>query len=447
MARRANKTVLGAEVLESREVPASVGVLKEAILEFRGEITLTATEFQQGGWNLSTRGISGFNGLFTAGAPAFLDANGNGAINETDFNIVMDRIVTKVRQDYDPYHVGVVTGDQGANQFKLTDADVGDVIVMITGGEDSEIGINGAFGVAPRVDVGNTRDEMVFVFGEGILNASANLDDFVNRMARTVSHEMGHSYGLDHITNTPVTDAQSHHLMNSIGRDFGRDFGFQDTSFNTGSGVQNAHTILSREDVLGVSRDPWVAVLRPGVLTVAGGIGADAIDLTRLSATQWRVTTNGVSTTIDLNANGRNSLNTFDAPIGRATVLGQDGNDDIEIGLSMTAPVVVDGGNGNDVILGGSGDDVLRGGNGNDSLSGRDGDDSLSGNDGADFLSGGAGGDTLNGGGDGDNDRLNGGSGADTFVQHLGFFPFFEDTILDRELIDRMIFSQFATRG
>src|SRR5687768_3692051 len=138
MARRTKKTVLGAEALESREVPASVGVLKEAVLEFRGENTVTAAEFQQGGWNLTTRGISGLRDLFTAGAPAFLDANADGAINETDFTVAVDRVVTKVRQDYDPYHVSIATGDQGTNQSKLTDADVGDVIVMITGGEDSE---------------------------------------------------------------------------------------------------------------------------------------------------------------------------------------------------------------------------------------------------------------------------------------------------------------------
>ena len=55
-----------------------------------------------------------------------------------------------------------------------------------------------AFGVAPRVDVGNTHDEMAFVFGGTIRNAASSLEDFVSRVSRTVSHEMGHTFNLAH---------------------------------------------------------------------------------------------------------------------------------------------------------------------------------------------------------------------------------------------------------
>jgi Ca2+-binding RTX toxin-like protein len=434
MSNATRNTVLKAEALETREVPASLGVLKQAVLDFDGEVLITQAQFAQGNWDLPSQGVSSFRGLFTAGAPAFLDANGDGTVNGTDADIAVDRIVDKVRQDYDPYHISVAVGDQDTHQGMLTDWDAGDVMVLITGGNGSFAGFTGAFGVAP-LDAGNSRDDMAFVFGGNIRAASASLDDLVNRTARTISHEMAHTFGLDHITDPAWTDAQTHHLMNAPtggtdARDFSRDFGFQDTTFQTDSGPQNAHAILSREDVLGVSRDTWVAVLKPGQLSVGGGDGNDTLGVSRLSATQWRVTRNGITTTVDLNAGGRNSLNPFDAAVSRVNVFGSDGNDEITIDANMTAAALLDGGSGHDLLTGGSGNDTLRGGSGDDTLSGRDGNDSLQGNDGTDHLSGGSHNDTLNGGDDGANDKLHGGSGADTFVQNWGYF-WWEETILD----------------
>jgi Ca2+-binding RTX toxin-like protein len=122
-----------------------------------------------------------------------------------------------------------------------------------------------------------------------------------------------------------------------------------------------------------------------------------------------------------------------------------DGDDQASIGEHITAPVMMDGGAGNDLLvagdgaamlLGGAGNDTLRGGVGDDSLSGGDGDDTLDGGAGNDVLSGGAGNDTLRGGlgddwlwgGDGDdtldgesgNDVLTAGSGNDTLRGGLG---------------------------
>ena len=103
-------------------------------------------------------------------------------------------------------------------------------------GTESFAGAGNAFGVAPRVDVGNTHDEMAFVFGGTIRDAAGSLDDFVNRISRTVSHEMGHTFGLAHLTTATGTDAQTHHLMEVNNRDFTRDMGFQDIAYNTESG-------------------------------------------------------------------------------------------------------------------------------------------------------------------------------------------------------------------
>jgi Ca2+-binding RTX toxin-like protein len=455
MSRRQKKTSLRTELLESREVPATVGVVKQAVLDFDGEAQVTAAEFAQGHWDLPTQGISSFRDLFNANAPSFLDANKDGVINGRDADLVISKIHVKVLQDYDPYHLQVSLGDQDTHQGLLTNATKGDVLVLITGGDGTFTGHPDALGVAPHTDVGNTKDEIVFAFGGAHINRRQTLERFVSEMASTISHEMGHAFGLAHITDTGWSDAQKHHLMNAPvdingdgddedpgedQRDFSRDFSFEDVAFNTEKGIQNAHRILSQENVLGLSRDPWMTVLKPGELTVSGGVGSDMIKVERLAVLlpptpgtasllpgvistipRWRVNVNGETTLVDLNTNGFATLNIFDAPIGRANVLGQAGNDRLSIDASMTAPTFVDGGFGTDLLEGGSGNDTLVGGTGTDTLKGGAGDDTLDGTD-----------DNLA-------DVLHGGLGADTFIQHRKFIVQPEDVILDRTAIDTVI--------
>ena len=481
MPRARRRSRLACEPLEARWVPATVGVTKLVVLDFDGEAQVTAAQFAQAGWSggnaLPTQAVSSFRALFNSANPPIdldgngvinntdgtllinrLDMNGNGVVNATDADLAVARILAKVRQDYAPYRVQIVSGDQdtfqGAGQNIFTDGDVGDAMILVNGtGGGFVPGFQNVFGVAP-LDANNSDDEMGFVFGGNILGAAGSPNDFVNRMARTISHETAHTFGLEHITNTAWTDAQTHHLMNAPvdvngdgdtgdagedQRDFSRDFGFQDTAFNTDAGPQNAHDILSRADVLGVSLSPWVAVLRPGQLTASGGNGADNVLVTRLSAAQWRVTTNGSPTTVDLNANGVTTLNMFDTAIGRVNVLGQGGNDTLTVDTNMTAPAFADGGIGNDTVTGGSGNDTLRGGEGNDRLFGRGGDDRLFGDNGADRLEGGADDDRLDGGDDFANDTLVGGTGSDVFFQNLFIWPFTEETIVDATGIDTVV--------
>ena len=95
--------------------------------------------------------------------------------------------------------------------------------------------------------------------------------------------------------------------------------------------------------------------------------------------------------------------------------------DDTLTGTESEQDLIVDAGDGNDIVATGTGDDLLRGGEGDDRLDGGEGDDALqggNGNDrlvgglGDDFLFGGVGSDTLVGGAG--NDLLDGGDGIDT---------------------------------
>jgi hypothetical protein len=80
------------------------------------------------------------------------------------------------------------------------------------------------------------------------------------------------------------------------------------------------------------------------------------------------------------------------------------------------------------LLQGGEGDDLLLAGAGDDDLAGELGDDELSGGSGSDRLRGGAGDDTLEGGGG--NDRLEGGPGVDVYVLESGAGY---DTIVDSD--------------
>jgi len=86
------------------------------------------------------------------------------------------------------------------------------------------------------------------------------------------------------------------------------------------------------------------------------------------------------------------------------------GDDTVTVDASVSVPVYLDGGEGDDTLIGGSADDHLTGGPGNDTLTGGAGDD---------VVGGGAGNDTFDGGTG--NDELDGEAGDDTFQVRAGW--------------------------
>ncbi|MFK0205991.1 Ig-like domain-containing protein [Agrobacterium sp. NPDC090283] len=100
---------------------------------------------------------------------------------------------------------------------------------------------------------------------------------------------------------------------------------------------------------------------------------------------------------------------------GKDMVDGGDGDDRLSAGGGHD---MVDAGDGNDRVIAGEGSDDVYGGAGNDVLMGGAGNDVLYGGSGNDELGGGSGHDVLAGGSG--NDVLTGGSGVDTFVFAAG---------------------------
>src|SRR3982751_3103934 len=126
-----------------------------------------------------------------------------------------------------------------------------------------------------------------------------------------------------------------------------------------------------------------------GQLRYVGAGEANRVDVDRGPAGEYSVIdpSTRVRVAAGCVSTGRNSA-TCTADVTRVSVVGAGGNDHLSA-LFLEVPVLLDGGDGNDVLTGGGGDDVLDGDDGTDTLPGRGGRDELRGDDDADRLDGG----------------------------------------------------------
>lgn len=139
-----------------------------------------------------------------------------------------------------------------------------------------------------------------------------------------------------------------------------------------------------------------------------------------------------------------NALYNSNPSISKIDILTNGGDDIVRVGDSVTQQMIVNlgdgndllragggkstayGGNGNDGIVGGDADDVFYGQNGFDVIAGQGGNDRITGDADADILSGGLGNETWLKGGAG-NDRISGGAGADAIYGEAGTDTVYRD--------------------
>ena len=153
------------------------------------------------------------------------------------------------------------------------------------------------------------------------------------------------------------------------------------TATDKDGGVSTAATHVIEIKSAGILPDPTDPTKT--ALYVGGTTGNDIIKVIQLGKTgSYDVTVNGVS------------KGTF-GPTGRIIIFGQAGNDSIDVPNSVTLPVEMYGGDGNDSMSGGSGADLISGDAGNDVLTGGQGRDVLIGGAGLDQLNGNADDDVL----------------------------------------------------
>ncbi|MEE2641794.1 MAG: hypothetical protein VX768_14295 [Planctomycetota bacterium] len=133
---------------------------------------------------------------------SYLDANSDGVLNDADTDRIADLIVAKVQQDFSPYDVIVQRVDDHETAMRMMrENPAGDALIAI--------GINekGGFGGQAGFDYGNTRDTFGGAGGlEGLhpyINDPSDRETLLDRcttmMANLVSHETGHTFGLEHV--------------------------------------------------------------------------------------------------------------------------------------------------------------------------------------------------------------------------------------------------------
>lgn len=354
---------LSFERLETRRVFATLGATNTVVLDFDGE-SMNDAEISEAWtfWDTSDfkNVVNGeatfpsFHSLFSTDRTQ-LDINGDGTTDAVDAELVIELIAEKVRQDFAPYDLNVVVGDQDDYRHIFHDDILGDALVIISGGIDNTTFRDTPAGGWAGYDEGNQRDGLALAFTG--TRGSMSISRLVNSVAETISHELGHSFGLRHHSSDLAGEAGtiSHSIMAIEDTDTTRDRGFYDISYNTERGgndmpPQNAHQILSAPDVLGPSSQVWLSVLEPGLLTISGSDAAEAIVVNPVDMDTWNVQLRDTNTQVDVVSLDRNSLNPFDEALSRIAVYGKNGNDTIAVDYAVLATVFVDGGTGEDTV-------------------------------------------------------------------------------------------------
>jgi Ca2+-binding RTX toxin-like protein len=398
---------------------------------------------------------------------SFLDFDGDGRLNSSDGSIAIAGVMDRVRQDFAPYDVNIVAMSNSSTAVsRMRASATNDALIFVNGGSMA-VG-----GQAPE-DHGNRWDD-VGAAGDtlGIANwiadnygGAAPRDAFLNLISNFISHEVGHTFGLEHLSESRSPGLDGRTLMDPFL--WVNNVGFTDQPYWTGDGeIQSEHDYLN--DTIGPSSHAWAAVLYPGTVTVQGSAASDSFTVNAASGNdviiEDRLRGSSYTYRVDVtNAPDINSLNQFNVPIFQIQFRGGNGNDTFAAndGVRTTIIALGDAGRdtfygsgvrdllfggddwdviygnsgddnlvgdaGTDVLRGGAGVDTLRGGAGHDFLYGEgdydwiygdDGNDYLNGGDGTDRLYGYAGNDTLDGTADGDRDMLYGGTGADRFLDH-----------------------------
>jgi Ca2+-binding RTX toxin-like protein len=126
------------------------------------------------------------------------------------------------------------------------------------------------------------------------------------------------------------------------------------------------------------------------------------------------ITLSGGNIIVNASMNGSNPFVAPLSSVNEIVVNLGSGSDILIAAPSITVPMTINGGDGNDLISAGGGDDLIDGGPGIDIIFGAGGDDVILGGDGNDDLFGGSGNDVLIGGNG--NDMLFGQAGRDLLI-------------------------------
>jgi hypothetical protein len=279
---------------------------------------------------------------------SWLDMNSDGALNRTDGDLVVQHILARVEEDYLGNNLRVEREDSTNLALdRVADNPGGDTYMFVWGTHNPAA--PGGLGGQTGGDRNNSHDDAAGGAGSVALardlvnggwSGAAALNAFVNNIADVISHEAGHSWGLEHITTSVHPQAQGVDVMTpSVGTENLR---FRDLSYTVDAadiGMQNSRRFLF--DTLG-ARDPISLTFSPSrVLRITGDSNVNnvddviTVDLQPLNPT---VTINGVTRLVAQSA------------VDSIVIDAGDGNDIINLEYTGNRPVTITGGENDDTL-------------------------------------------------------------------------------------------------
>jgi Ca2+-binding RTX toxin-like protein len=329
-----------------------------------GEHTFEVTQLDDPRVNAPTIESDSIRSLVDSLIDRGIDYNGSGAVDILDAIDLGNDTLELVRRYYEPFDVNVqiatsATMDEVIGTlapFTTEDA------YILLGGDSDDHGI-------ARVDLGNARDNVAFVFTDTLLDRVNGDKQFLaTALAHTAAHEAGHTFGLQHLEEKPTATQAQLALGDTMNvDDQARHFKLKTFSnislARKGGGVQNSFALL--EQFLG---------RRAGAPAFVSGTGAhDTIQIT--GGVLGLFTDVVVRSFSDSSFQNQIGVSVFTIhAVNGVLVEAGFGDDRVEI-INVDVPVTLRGGEGNDTLIGGEGNDILQGDHGNDTLRGGPGND------------------------------------------------------------------------
>ena len=470
--RRGRRGVVAAESLESRTLLTTMFYLDFGTALPAGGMSTTVEDFQNidgAGTNGYGTGsdLQGYGGLSSSDQldfnPMQYDFNGDAVIDAGDALALQNAVLPIVQRELNAFDFEVV--GVGASSFldvvnTLQNNDTGMAgfdgygehdaynFVMelsspaITAGGGLVGSAAGLYGIAAGEDLfsatGNNHDEATLTFTDTIVSATSGIsgteefnENLAHRVAYTVVHEAMHTFGLYHTKGlTPqerLLSSGDTIRHGSITRETNNIVTRFDLQLNGSGTLVNNYEILASDPDIGLRDTDRDGV--PDFAYVTGTGAHDLITLTDLGGgvTQVQIDAFYDSGMTDLIRSDSYTITQGIDTEGRIVIDSSVGDDTVLIDAAVTTNVMVQAGQGDDVVESGSGNDRIYGEDGNDTVSGGAGNDWLIGGDGSDLISGNNGSD-LAVGGEGDdvihghagNDLLLGNDGNDQLFGELG---------------------------
>jgi len=203
---RPQRSRLRVEALEGRVLPAN-----HLLIDFSPDAVPNEN------WQPASFAAA-FNLRYANGyAPAFLDFNQDGWVGSADVGPGAQAIANRVAQFLQPFNIQVWYGDAQSNtnlgwQWFNWGQQSSDLVFVMYAGGIRQDGNTNILGEAYQPAVGYVNEYYAYAYATSLASyymnywSNATPSQFVDKMAQTIVHELGHLVGMGHVYGNPVGD-------------------------------------------------------------------------------------------------------------------------------------------------------------------------------------------------------------------------------------------------